>query len=81
MLIESLLLAVLGSVCGLAVAVWACGLLLSLLPEPRVPLAFNLRPDFTVLGFTTAVAMATAILFGLAPALRAYRGEPEPHAQ
>jgi predicted permease len=73
LLIESLLLAVLGAVCGLAVAVWACGLLLSLLPEPRVPLAFNLRPDLTVLGFTTAVAMATAILFGLAPALRAYR--------
>jgi predicted lysophospholipase L1 biosynthesis ABC-type transport system permease subunit len=67
LLIESLLLALLGAMCGLAVAVWACRLLISLLPEPRVPLAFNLRPDVTVLGFTTAVAR-DCDLFGLAPA-------------
>jgi predicted permease len=71
--VESLLLALSGAAAGVALAVWANGALTSLLPEPQVPLAYDLRPDRTVLGFTTAVAVATALVFGLAPALRAYR--------
>ena len=71
--VESLLLALSGAAAGVALAVWANGALISLLPEPQVPLALDLRPDRTVLGFTSAVAVATALVFGLAPALRAYR--------
>ena len=40
-------------------------------------MAFNLQPDFVVFGFSTGVAVATAILFGLGPALRASREKVE----
>jgi predicted permease len=71
---ESLVIALLGAVCGVLISSWAGGVLVSLLPESRVlPLAFDLRPDSTVLAFTAGVAVITAVLFGLAPALRACR--------
>jgi predicted permease len=72
---EALVIALLGAVCGVLVASWACRLLVSLLPGPRVPLVFDLRPDLTVLGFTAGVAVVTAILFGLAPAVRVCRAD------
>ena len=46
--------------------------LVNLLSSGRLgPIIFDLRPDWDVLAFTSAVAFATAILFGLAPAIRA----------
>ncbi len=33
-------------------------------------MAFDLTPNWHVLGFTSAVAIATGVLFGLAPALQ-----------
>ncbi len=74
---ESLLLAAAGAACALAIAIWGTQLLISFLPQPEVPLAFDLRPGFAVLGFTAVTAAATAILFGLAPAWRAGRGGAE----
>ena len=58
---EALVIAVLGAVCGVLVALWACTLLVGLLPESRIPIVFDLRPDSTVLGFTVGVAVLTAI--------------------
>jgi predicted permease len=40
-------------------------------------MAFNLQLDYVVFGFSTGVAVATAILFGLGPALRASREKLE----
>jgi len=74
---ESLLLAAAGAAGGLMLAVWGTRLVISLLPRPDVPLAYDLRPGLAVLGFTAAVAAATALLFGLAPAWRAGRGAPD----
>ena len=77
---ETVLLALAGAAGGVVFAMWGCRLVVGLLPPSVIPLAFDFRPNPIVLGFTAAVAMATAFLFGLAPALRATRarsGSPQ----
>ena len=75
LLTESLLLAGAGSALGLALAVWGSAALLRLASggPPLIPLDIGL--DGRVLGFTAALAVATGVVFGLAPALRATRVE------
>ena len=73
LLTESLVLAVAASAIGLALAWWGRDLLLALRPFGNAPPALDLPLDRRVLGFTTAVTVATALLFGLAPALTAAR--------
>jgi len=67
-LVESAVVAVLGGACGLLVAAWLGDLLLGVLPLEGAALATT--PDGRVLAFTLVVSVATAVLFGLAPALR-----------
>jgi predicted permease len=43
-------------------------------PPLGIPMQLDFSPDFRVLAFTTALAVATGILFGLAPALTGTRG-------
>jgi len=77
LLVESLLLAALGGAGGLAVAYWCSRALIRILPPDfAVPLRSldAVALDGRVLGFTLAVACATAVLFGIAPALAAARG-------
>src|SRR5262245_11347363 len=78
LLTESLLLAVLGSGFGLVFAVWGRNLLLTFIPQGRVPLALGPTLDLRVLGFTAAISLGTGVLFGLAPAFRATRGNLAP---
>lgn len=75
MLTESLLLSLLGAAAGTLAAVWATSLLSAVQPPLPLRLALDLRPDGRVLAFTAAVSLLAAVLFGLAPALRASRGE------
>jgi len=70
LLTESLLLASLGGVAGLVVARSALSTLLSLVPS-NVPRAAEAGLDGTVLAFTVGISLATGLLFGLLPALRA----------
>ncbi|MGE3274736.1 MAG: ABC transporter permease [Vicinamibacterales bacterium] len=63
LLTESLLLAVFGSVAGVALGLWARQLLPGI-PDAGVPL------DWRVLSFVAGITVSTALLFGLAPALR-----------
>jgi predicted permease len=72
-LAESLVLALAAGVLGVLFAVWAAPLLLRLRP-PGMPVAFTARPDAAVLLFAFGLAVATGIIFGLAPALRAGGG-------
>jgi predicted permease len=76
-LTESLALSASGAVLGLAFAYWGSRLLVSLLTEGYLtPVILDLRPDWRVLSLTASAAIATGILFGLAPAWRASRQDP-----
>jgi predicted permease len=75
-LAESLLLSLGGAALGLAFAHWGSRLLVGQLSVTRSSVFLDLNLDWRVLGFTAGVAMATALLFGVAPALRAARVDP-----
>ena len=70
LLTESLLLALVGGVAGLLLAVWGVDLLIAMSPA-NVPLLKNVSLDSRVLVFTFMVSTLTGILFGLVPALQA----------
>ncbi|MEK6322443.1 MAG: ABC transporter permease [Acidobacteriota bacterium] len=78
LLTESVLLAILGGAVGLLFAYWGKDLLLTLRPWGGGQLGLDLKLDLRVLGFTFAVSLATGLLFGLAPALRATRVDLTP---
>jgi len=76
LLTESLLLAALGASLGALLARELSAILILSLSTQENPLFVDLHTDWRVLGFTTALAVSTCILFGLAPALRATRVAP-----
>jgi len=67
---ESILLALTGGVLGIILAFWASGSLMALMRHMGTPIVLSVRPDFRVLGFTLAISVLTAILFGMIPGLR-----------
>src|SRR6185503_10688576 len=72
-LTESLTLAFIGGMAGLLFGAWASGFLARqvLGRSGQLPLVF--APDVRVLAFAAGLSMVTAVVFGLAPALRAIR--------
>jgi len=73
LLTESAMLATLGGAAGIAVAYFASGLLRELAPPTEFPIGLALGVDARVLAFTMALALASAVVFGLAPALSTIR--------
>jgi predicted permease len=73
---ESLLLAVLGGLAGLAVAGWTLDGLLDLLPQDGWRLAPTAQLDWRVLAFTAGLSLLTGVLFGLLPALQVAGTDP-----
>ncbi len=71
LLTESVMLAIVGGACGVLLAVWGSSALLALTGGANV----DTKLDARVLAFTAALALATAVLFGLIPALRGTRVE------
>jgi putative ABC transport system permease protein len=69
---ESLLLAGLGASLGIGFAFAAVRWLVGAMP-PGIPRAAEISVSGTVVAFTAVVAMLTAVLFGIIPALRATR--------
>jgi predicted permease len=76
LLVESLVLSVLGGALGLAIAVGLTRTLLALVPSQGEPLLISALPDPRILSFTLCLTVATGIIFGLLPALRASRPDP-----
>jgi len=75
LLTESLLLGVLGGATGLALGWIGVNAFIAAAPE-NLPRLTDIAVDGRVLAFTTAVAVLTAILFGLVPALQMARTDP-----
>jgi putative ABC transport system permease protein len=72
LLTESLLLASLGGVAGIALTMWGVGILRAAMPA-SIPRIDQIGVDWTLLGFAAGVSILTGIVFGLAPALSASR--------
>ncbi|MEP7343117.1 MAG: ABC transporter permease [Acidobacteriota bacterium] len=72
LLTESVLLSVVGGALGLLLAVWGLALLRWINPG-NIPRLAAIGIDGRVLAFTSAAAVLTGILFGMAPALRVSR--------
>ncbi len=72
LLTESILLSVVASALGVLLAVWGINGLLRIAPE-NLPRLGNVGIDARVLAFTAGLAILTAIIFGLVPALQASR--------
>ncbi len=70
LLTESVLLSLLGGALGLALALWNFNAIVAALPA-HMPRAAEIQIDRQVLVFTFAVAVMTAVIFGLVPALQA----------
>ena len=73
LLTESLLLSLAGASLGILFAWRGCRLLLALGTPSTDALPLNISPDYRVLGFTLGVTLFTALLFGIAPAMRSTR--------
>jgi putative ABC transport system permease protein len=76
LLAESLMLAAAGGALGLAFAQWGSRTLVAQLTTVRSSVYLDLTFDWRVLGFTIVAAGATAVLFGVAPALAITRVAP-----
>jgi predicted permease len=72
LLTESLVLALIGGACGVMLA-WLGVRMLGRMPTDGIPRIEAVTVDGRVLAFTAGLALLTGLLFGLMPALRAYR--------
>jgi predicted permease len=73
LLTESLLLAIAGGGAGLLMAFWGRNAVRSFIPPAPFPIDFETSLNPRVVLFSLVVTLATVVLFGLVPALRASR--------
>jgi predicted permease len=74
-LTESLLLAASGGILGIVFAFWGARAILRFLPAASGD-PFRTTPDASALAFTLGISLMSAVLFGLAPALRSTAIDP-----
>jgi len=77
LLTESVLLAGVGALVGIVFARWGTTVLVGLLTRSMDHIYLDLGVDGRLLAFTVMVAVTTGVLFGLAPAWRATRVDPQ----
>jgi putative ABC transport system permease protein len=73
LLVESLILAAGGAAVGTLLAWGGLKSLVALMPQDIIPAEAQIRLNLAVLAFTLGVAVLTALVFGLVPALKAAR--------
>jgi macrolide transport system ATP-binding/permease protein len=78
LLTESVMLSLTGGALGLVVAFWGIRSITWLLSNTRGDTLLRASLNWPVLGFTLALAVATGIVFGLAPALQATKPDFTP---
>ena len=78
LLVESVVLSLTGAAAGIVLARVVGGLLVDVISTPQTALVFDLTPNWHVVGFTTAVSLATALVFGIVPALQSTAGGTAP---
>ncbi len=76
LLTESLLLSSMGAVLGVIFAEWASRMLVRFLDTSNSTVVLDLSIDLRVLAFAIGIAVATGIVFGLAPAWQGTRVDP-----
>jgi predicted permease len=72
-MVEAVLLAIISGALAVAVARWGVSVFLSMLPLPTPPVTLAFDTDARVLAFVAVASLASALLFGVAPAWRASR--------
>jgi putative ABC transport system permease protein len=75
MVTESVVIALLGGAAGIALGYGLMRAIKLFMPRFTLPAEADVQMDWRVLVFTLLVAVLTGILFGLAPALQAARGD------
>ena len=78
LLTESTLLATAGGAAGVALAYWLTDLLIAMMSRGRIPIVLDVSPNARTLAFAVTITMATAVMFGLVPALGASRTDVQP---
>ena len=73
---ESLLLALMGGVLGVAVGYAMLQALIALMPRNTIPIEADLRMNLPILGFAIAITTLAGFLFGCVPAWHASRIDP-----
>jgi putative ABC transport system permease protein len=73
-LTESLLMASLGGLSGLIIAVWGIRAIVKFGPRD-IPMLEAIRADGSVLAFTFGLTLLTGLIFGLVPALKAAKAD------
>ena len=72
-LTESMLIAFCGGLVGAMLAAYGVKIILSILPEGRVPRSGEIGIDLRVLGFTLVTSLMVGVAVGILPALQAWR--------
>ena len=73
LLTESLLIAIAGGGAGIALAWWCLNAIMAAMPQDYAMVGLASSLDFRVLWFAIGLTLATIVLFGFAPAMRATR--------
>jgi predicted permease len=72
---ESLVLATAGGIVGIVLSIWVGDLLVGVMPYESFTRSLSTEPDWRVGLFTAGLALTTAVVFGLIPALQASKPE------